>query len=336
MVNRRVLPIVMIVAIGAAALYGQNLVGSVPSHGNTGRIDVLKDDVWISDGKTLWYARLPDLAWSSKPLPHHDIDVQFHFLNAKEGWILVGERLYYTENRGSAWSEVQFSRDFQIEGFSVAPGGQVWAFGARRGRVLTKREALDSPKYTTEELANGTVVALIPTFKVRDGHNSWKTFAVQNIQGPAKTLYFGHDHILFADPWHLYWSNDGGRVWKASSCSSRFNPDCQDETPAVLSGIESEFWCGTTDGAIQHSEDGGQKWKTLSYIDTNQHHGIERLTFLTRNVGFVLSYGRIFRTNDGGRSWRDLGLGQAEDMASYDQRLLILTKDGLYAVQEPQ
>lgn len=330
MASTKWLLICLVVAVLPLRLSCQEFVGNVPAHGNSGRIDVGEDDVWLSDGASLWHTHLKDLTWSSSKLPYHDTDVQLRFVGSKEGWILIGGRLFHTEDGDRSWTEEKLPSDFEVEGFSVAPNGTVWVFGSRRGRVVPKNEAISSPKYTTEELANGLTVELNPAFNIYD--KAWTSLIVSNAKGAAKAVYFVENRLLFSDPWLLHWSDDEGKTWHGSPCFSSFNPGCQDESPVVLTGVGTQLWCGTTDGSIQHSEDGGKSWATLAYVDSRRHDVIERLQFLTQNTGFALSDDRLFRTDDGGKSWKDLGLEDVEDISGLDRRLFVLTKDRLYRV----
>lgn len=71
---------------------------------------------------------------------------------------------------------------------------------------------------------------------------------------------------------------------------------------AVYFADSKRGWVGGDDGFFSHTEDGGASW-VQRRIGTD--HAINDVYFTNKEVGFVLSGGSIFSTDDGGHSWRE-------------------------------
>ncbi|HVS83862.1 MAG TPA: YCF48-related protein [Pyrinomonadaceae bacterium] len=61
-------------------------------------------------------------------------------------------------------------------------------------------------------------------------------------------------------------------------------------------------WAGGDSGFLCHTEDGGATWAERP-IGTE--HSINDIYFVSKDAGFVLAGGSIFRTDDGGQSWSE-------------------------------
>lgn len=115
------------------------------------------------------------------------------------------------------------------------------------------------------------------------------------------------------------WATSGGRVWRSDDGGGRWS----DITPPHFSGLigftsfgSDDLWFGLVNGpeaTVDHSRDGGRSWAS-SRLGGCGHPTCElmSLSFATPELGWALlsqgsnTNGRLFRTTDGGRSWRPL------------------------------
>jgi photosystem II stability/assembly factor-like uncharacterized protein len=109
---------------------------------------------------------------------------------------------------------------------------------------------------------------------------------------------------------HLYRSANAGASWTRVSDPTRHND------PDLLADNGAGHALLATDGAsdaLVGSFDGGRHWRLL-LRSGGSFFGWADLRFLTAEIGFVVGPthnlpGRLYRTDDGGRSWRILRAG---------------------------
>ncbi|HSP64089.1 MAG TPA: YCF48-related protein [Pyrinomonadaceae bacterium] len=84
-------------------------------------------------------------------------------------------------------------------------------------------------------------------------------------------------------------------------------------------------WVGGDDGFLSHTEDGGASWAERS-IGTDR--SINDVYFVSKDAGFVLAGGSIFRTDDGGQTWREAHKFSASEFADAAPELYSLRFNG--------
>ena len=159
----------------------------------------------------------------------------------------------------------------------------------------------------------------------------WTLPLVFSPKNPA-ALYFGNQF--------LFRTTDAGRHWeKASPDLTRERPDVPatldpptaEDTPVkgprrgVIWSIapspleEGRIWCGTNDGAIHRTTDGGRTWQNVTPPDLSAWSaiaGIEASRFDARTAYAAIDRHRlddvaphILRTTDDGRTWTPIAAG---------------------------
>jgi photosystem II stability/assembly factor-like uncharacterized protein len=110
---------------------------------------------------------------------------------------------------------------------------------------------------------------------------------------------------------HLYGSTDQGMTW------TRLGDPSHVGSPALLAGDGSGSAVFTTESGgsdqLHFSSDGGRDWSTL-FASGGGDFGWADLEFVSPATGFVVgpthyAPGHLYRTDNGGRSWRILSVG---------------------------
>ena len=104
-------------------------------------------------------------------------------------------------------------------------------------------------------------------------------------------------------------TEDGGESWKDVYTEPASGTSV---LSLALDPVDSKkVYAGTSDGQIIFSENGGDSWKSL-YWANNGVYKIAVSKFNPQVVLFAVFQGSILRTNDGGRSFEDLGKREIE------------------------
>ena len=198
------------------------------------------------------------------------------WLSADRGWLIVGQHLYWTYNRGESWQELS-PAPVQVAFF--LPSGQAWAISAISSENLvlfyssdigkswdSKALSLPADEWKPLQLqfssaSNGWLnvqkitsqaFELASFMKTTDGGLTWKTFnlpAVGEVRFTSPDvgwLYDGeHDHI--------FQTLDSGMTWQPASLVEY--PFVKTPLPSgtVLSGwqVNGLGWAGTSSGSCQ-------------------------------------------------------------------------------------
>ncbi|MGH9516048.1 MAG: YCF48-related protein [Terriglobales bacterium] len=89
-------------------------------------------------------------------------------------------------------------------------------------------------------------------------------------------------------------SRDSGKTWQSLPVAgSPFR---------VITAVGNDIWVGGNAGALYHSADAGQSWTKISPVSTDDVTHIEFSD--ARNGLLNTANGQVWRTSDGGRTWR--------------------------------
>jgi photosystem II stability/assembly factor-like uncharacterized protein len=126
----------------------------------------------------------------------------------------------------------------------------------------------------------------------------------------------------------VYSSEDGGRHW-----TSRTLPT-EGFVMQGLSFAEDKYgWIVGDAGLVMHTEDAGQQWTKLKAVT---EYELSRVDFVTPRVGYAGGGAergcQIFRTSDGGQSWRkvyeNLEGGAIFDLVALNENVALVTVNG--------
>jgi photosystem II stability/assembly factor-like uncharacterized protein len=242
------------------------------------------------------------------------------FATAERGWYVNGAgKIYRTDNAGASWAE-QLTRAgtyFRCIGFVDQRG-----FAGNIGTDYFPGVTDTTPLYRTE-----------------DGGATWQPVTA-GVSGPAvkglcsidvlKTRFINagvlaertiiHAGGRVGGPAFLMRSLDGGATWRSSDLSAQagmlLDVKFFDEANGLL-------FCGSdadaqrSNGLILQTTDGGSTWREV-YRSTRPFELTWKASFASRNVGYATlqSYNPdaavnqrfVLKTEDGGRSWRELPL----------------------------
>jgi photosystem II stability/assembly factor-like uncharacterized protein len=238
-------------------------------------------------------------------------------------------------DRGGSWSPVGSELDGSFARLRGGPGFLAFAIGNRGGLARTSDggrswSSLSVP--TSEALVDvsfaddthGVVLDLAGTlFRTDDGGVTWQAVG-SNLDAQA-VLALSADVILLVGPRGIQRSFDGGQEFEREGSRSMRR--------AVLFGIDfaedALFAYGPT--SLYTSRDGGTTWRKLGRPD---HRPLAEVDFIAPRVGFALGKGgRVWRTRNRGRSWRELlaaGTDGGIDLAFSNEREGYLAANDLF------
>jgi photosystem II stability/assembly factor-like uncharacterized protein len=211
---------------------------------------------------------------------------------------------------GASWSGVGRTLGGSFSRLRGASGFLAFAIGAH-GAIARTTDAGLTWSYLTAPSAEDLVDVSFPNettgfaldaagslFRTGDGGASWKPVATGTESQPQAVLALGDDRVLLMGPRGIRRSLDGALSFRvvrrrAIRKAALFDVD-------FAGG--SLFAFGPT--SLFASRDGGRTWKKLHRPD---HRPLAVVDFVDSRFGFALGKGgRVWRTRDRGRSWREL------------------------------
>ncbi|MFC1670562.1 YhjD/YihY/BrkB family envelope integrity protein [Spirochaetota bacterium] len=196
-------------------------------------------------------------------------DIQFI---GKQGWIIGDEGiLLKTTDRGETWHIHKFD-DFKFNDIHMT--------SRRRGFATTD---------------NGLL------FKTKDGAENWTISNWEDITSFTKIKFYNNQGIITGNNGYILRSNDYGNNWEKEQINSAKYRDRWVTLNNVFFISENTIWLVGSDGTILLSIDGGKKWKSKRFSETNYYTAI----FLNKKTGFVAgNKGEIIFTEDMGKKWK--------------------------------
>ncbi len=263
-------------------------------------------------GDVLWYGKAPP-GWGG-------VVRGMKLLAPGIGWAQRGGRLYWTKDNGDSWGDItpSLARDESL--------GKVFFLDSSRGWIAINRAAQDLSKQLQFDVASST-----------DAGATWSrtTVSIPLNRLPAGTVAGGEAQaIAFVDSRHgwitvafggetmnLRWTelmltSDGGKTWKKAARA----PNALDGEILLVSPSEGWLYGGEA-ADINHlyvTRDGARSWREVApNIPGSMYSEVRGLpTFKDTKHGFlevtgphnvddrVISTLVLFKTSDGGRTWR--------------------------------
>lgn len=205
------------------------------------------------------------------------------FVNDDNGYILVGKRIYITNDGGKSWRE---NRVLNVGDFV----GQTPEFLSVRFADKKRGWIVGSVSNKDDEVVDSIVLHTI------DSGESW-----QRVTVPAeKKELYGIDFIdetgwIVGDEGLILKTEDDGKTWTKQTVSTKvglFNVDFRDKRFGVIVGSK---------GTILRTENGGLTWETITNPATKS---LLRVNFINDKTGWIVGNdGMILRSEDKGRNW---------------------------------
>lgn len=221
--------------------------------------------------------------WTKQSLNTNDSVNEIYFRNDDNGYLLVGKRIFITNDGGKSWRETRVlsSTDFI---------GRTPEFLSVRFSDKKRGWIVGSINNKDDEVIDSLVLHTV------DSGETW-----QRITVPAdkKELY----HVDFIDEtgWIvgdegvILKTEDDGQTWTRQNSGTKlalYNVDFRDKKFGIAVGSK---------GTILRTENGGETWEIVKTIATK---ALLRVNFINDKTGWIVgSDGVILRTDDKGKTW---------------------------------
>jgi photosystem II stability/assembly factor-like uncharacterized protein len=251
---------------------------------------LVSDQEWVvQTERALWETSDGGPVWTTinPPVPASaTIFTCFHFLSARTGFIIEGGKFLRTTDGGATWNPLG-EVPAQITSFTFADDTHGWAVGV-----------VDS----------GTAKAHAAAFSTFDGGLTWQHLALPDL-GPDHSVlrsafFYNLTNGWIAGDGSILRTHDGGQHWDIVR---------QDLFPyqEVFFATEQLGWVTLKDtGEFLLTKDGGEHWVRLSgppsYGNWPTH------VACTTNLHCFVSAMRLYSTNDGGASWKQVSTGLSQ------------------------
>lgn len=235
------------------------------------------------DGGYFAFTNDSGVSWTKMPLNTNDNVNEIYFRNDDNGYLLVGKRVYLTNDGGKSWRETRVLNmgDFPDRTIDFTT---IRFADKRRGWIVGSVSNKD------EEIVDSLVLHTV------DSGETWQKVTVPT---EKKELY-GIDFIdetgwIVGDEGLILKTEDDGKSWTKQSAGTNlplFNVDFRDKRFGVAVGSK---------GTILRTENGGLTWEKLNSPATKS---LLRVNFINDKTGWIVGNdGMILRTDDKGRTW---------------------------------
>ncbi|MEK6285831.1 MAG: YCF48-related protein [Acidobacteriota bacterium] len=189
-----------------------------------------------------------------------------------------------SEDGGSAWGKTPYAGTGRLEKISFIDSKRGWSINSKE-----KEEVLSSAD-------SGTTWSVV---------TNREYFAGDLVGGIMQVEFVDEEHGWLAEPFAIWWTEDGGATWKPSEIPW----DVEDlELIAELVFVDSETgWWYSQKKSVYRTTDGGKTWNGGKLKLPGEW--IRDLFFIDRHVGWLCTgtrKGGIYSTRDGGVTWRRL------------------------------
>jgi photosystem II stability/assembly factor-like uncharacterized protein len=259
-----------------------------------------------ADGGATWHQG------AAVPLANSGVGVSVDFLDASDGWLLVGSQLYRSADGGQSWNQVAAN---------VGISASCISFGPMAFSSLTTG-------WMQTQCKNGGGLTV-----THDGGANWSAQILAKTSccvSSALPTFFDPSHGMVFDYMNgplFVMTSDGGVTWVKHSlprlsyftCVGKGGvSQCSNQSIVALSFINpNQGWAivsndqsgrgGPFSLTVKHTEDGGRTWisiaadlpKVNAYPDPSQ----TTVTFVDSNVAFLWIQNKLFTTADGGHRW---------------------------------
>ncbi|MDY0086814.1 MAG: YCF48-related protein, partial [Bacteroidales bacterium] len=225
-------------------------------------------------------------SWTNIDFPAEGVQIRFvDFRDNNHGVVVAWSHIFTTSDAGESWHYTHWQQAGDYVAADFVDNNTGWITGS--GSIL---------------------------IKTSDGGINWNRQSIPSIHGQAidfvnENVGFvaGHLNQNYSYP-RLYKTLDGGESWTTVSLPERF------ERFGGLSVInEQQIWIAAHNHSVNHdstfavfkayyTNNGGANW-TIFEIGQTDGSMIRKMKFITAEEGYIMSYGQLYRTFNGGENW---------------------------------
>jgi photosystem II stability/assembly factor-like uncharacterized protein len=236
------------------------------------------------DGGVFAFTSDGGATWTKQALNTTENVNEIYFRNEDNGYLLVGKRIYISNDGGKSWRENQVLNKNEFIG--LTPEFLSIRFsGKKRGWIVGSVSNKD------DEVVDSLVLQTL------DGGETWIRVTVPSNKVELYHVDFINDENgwLVGDGGLILRTLDGGLTWLKQNSGTKvslFNVDFRDKNDGIIVGGE---------GTILRTENGGQSWEKVKTVATKS---LLRVNFNNDKTGWVVGIGgMILRTDDKGKNW---------------------------------
>ncbi len=192
-------------------------------------------------------------------------------------------------------------------GFAIAGRGSLYKttnFGVNWNHLLDH-----SGEILSLNILNSRIVwafADNSIFKTTNYGLNWTTFG--NPNGINKAKFFDEQNGYGYNNSYLYKTSNSGVNWNQASVEIILDYSfINAQTGWTISGVD-------TTTVLRQTINGGLNWTQLSTINGN----INSIKFVNQNIGYLLSYDKLYRTTNGGINWKFIPISKSLRIFSMD------------------
>ncbi|MFC1853115.1 WD40/YVTN/BNR-like repeat-containing protein [candidate division CSSED10-310 bacterium] len=209
--------------------------------------------------------------WAWNSVPGKERLFAIHFDDAQVGWTGGwGGTIYTTHDGGKSWTACQTGTKNRITGFSRSDSEHLWAVGDA-GTVLLKETTTNKFK-------------ICHSF----GNIGLRCISVNHF---GKGLIVGYGGTV-------WFTGNNGQTWR----QIKQLPAQINDYYGCYMGPEKAWIVGSF-GTVLHSDPTWQHWQSIN-LKTRAY--LRHIFFIDENIGFIIGYGVVFRTGDGGLNWQKI------------------------------
>jgi photosystem II stability/assembly factor-like uncharacterized protein len=244
----------------------------------------------------------PDWLWIN-PKPVGDDLGQAHFLNPREGWVVISEArgLLRTTTGGRLWERVDFGSTYGFTTIFFADPLHGWAAG-------------------NDSDLDGFDDRMSVIWATRDGGATWEE-QYREPTGGIGAVVFANSAVgyAFGRTGLGLKTTDGGQTWQPLSMPAELAEDEIDLTSAKLLSPDLIWVAGFKPGSqvvpsknrVLNSEDGGASWLVYEIQGRGDLDQLGVIEAIDADSAWVAGYGlAIHRTTDGGTVWHSYDIPQ--------------------------
>ncbi len=217
--------------------------------------------------------------WTKQNLASTSTVNEVYFRDEKNGYVLIGDKLFSTLNGGSNWQE--------IKNFGLTSEGSPDYYAIR---FVSKKIGFIVGSLTQASKINSLIL------KTEDGGQTWKKLSI-----PFQAELFSLDFIdekkgwVVGDKGAIFVTDNGGQTWKSQTSETNEEIYCVDFRNAL------EGYAVGGKGLILRTENGGNTWIK---VKTSYPNTFLRINFIDEKTGWIVGRsGTILRSDDKGKNW---------------------------------
>lgn len=221
--------------------------------------------------------------WTKQSLNTNDSVNEIYFRNNDNGYLLVGKRIFITNDGGKSWRETRVMSGAEFS-------GRTPEFLSIRFSDKKRGWIVGSINNKEDEVVDSLVLHTV------DSGESWQRITVPSDKQELYAVDFiDETGWIVGDEGLILKTEDDGQTWTRQNAGTNvrlFNVDFRDKKFGIAVGSK---------GTILRTENGGQTWDTINSVATK---ALLRVNFTNDKTGWIVgSDGVILRTDDKGKTW---------------------------------